>query len=157
MVDLLNFSFWNDEQNPYFITIDGIPYTGYWALPAAIHRSKLENQTRGFRLTDPKWYGRATRHELLYALNMDRGEIPMLEERITLLQEAGKVICACWDGSIINLVKAANANVPQLIELMLTSFHSFLDCAIYRGRPGMAMHGLIGFGGILSLDLQSFG
>jgi hypothetical protein len=86
LLDLLNFSFWSHEGEEPF-TVQG--YTGYQSLCALIQRALSE----GIPLTSASWMSKASRSDLLHVFRSDtRTTIPLIEERIQAIQQAGRVL-----------------------------------------------------------------
>ncbi|KAI8093723.1 uncharacterized protein BX664DRAFT_295627 [Halteromyces radiatus] len=140
LVDLLNFSFWSDldhadkatpHPDRYAITYQGVAYTGYWSLCAAINRA-LDH---GIPVTTFKYLAEANESELALIFKSDtKEEIPMLKERIELMKHAGKVMCQYFDGSFIHCIEKANRSAQALIDLLLEYFPSFRDIHEFKGR-----------------------
>lgn len=65
-------------------------------------------------------------------------EIPMLNERLKIFKEVGKVLTEKYDGHFYNLVEASNNklfnNGNGLIEKLIKNFPSFDDSAMYKGK-----------------------
>ncbi|PJF16757.1 hypothetical protein PSACC_03459 [Paramicrosporidium saccamoebae] len=136
VVDLLNFSFWSDtDESTYAVELAGVEYTGYWALCAAINRAIEE----GIPMTDPSWYATATIEQLSHVFRSSRSEsaIPMLSERIRLLQESGSLMVAKFGGSFTNVIRAAENDAVGLVNLVCLNFHSFMDVTTFHGHPDL--------------------
>ncbi|KAJ2999437.1 hypothetical protein HDV02_002922 [Globomyces sp. JEL0801] len=136
LIDLLNFSFWN-ERSPkkrFTVTFNGVPYTGYWSLCATIQRCLLE----GIPITSPSYYATATTEELKHALRPDDyneyDEMPLIDLRIQLLQEAGNILVTKFNGSFVNCIRQCNGSAQELINLIISNFgHIFDDSLLYHG------------------------
>ncbi|RUS28773.1 hypothetical protein BC938DRAFT_481463 [Jimgerdemannia flammicorona] len=100
LVDLLNFSFWSDldtvdgtipHPERYAVKFDGVRYTGYWSLCACVNRALQA----GIPITSPRYYGYdASDDDLSAVFRSDTQEqIPLLEDRIRVMREAGRVLC----------------------------------------------------------------
>ena len=96
LMDLLNFSFWSSSlvlDDAYAVEYRGKAWGGYWSLVAAIQRALEDN----IPITTPSFWN----DELAFSDDMLRNvfrsstseQMPMLEERIQCLREAGKVLC----------------------------------------------------------------
>ncbi|KAI9245972.1 hypothetical protein BY458DRAFT_484773 [Sporodiniella umbellata] len=139
LVDLLNFSFWSDldladkscpHPDRYAVRYNGTMYTGYWSLCAAIHRA-LDN---GIPITSPEYYRTASDQELRAIFRSDTKEnCPMLEERISVMKEAGQVLCEKYQGSFVHCITEANHTASTLIEIILSHFSSFRDIHQFKG------------------------
>ena len=94
-MDLLNFSFWSAKsaEKRFAIEYRGERHTGYWSLVALLQRALDE----GIPITSPYFWvdedictDALLRHVFRSATDE---EIPLLEERIACLREAGQVLC----------------------------------------------------------------
>lgn len=141
LIDLLNFSFWSDldisdkstpHPDRYAVKYEGTAYTGYWSLCAVVNRA-LSNQ---IPITNPAYYGsRATDQELADIFKSDtKEEAPMLNERIRVMREAGKILCEKFDGSFVNCITKANYSAANLLDIIVDNFPSFRDIHDFHGR-----------------------
>lgn len=131
MVDLLNFSFWTPPaETPYTVCLDGVPYTGYWSLCAAINRGLRE----GIPLTDPSWWVSAPNEILQHVFRSDSpAKLSMLQERIWLLRETGAILISKFGGSFrTNILEASAGSALALINTLCLNFHSFLDMSSHH-------------------------
>jgi hypothetical protein len=86
LVDTLNFSFWTAEGETPF-ACDG--HRGYWSLCAAVNRALRE----GTSLTTSVVMAGMSRDALKHVFRGDDGsEPPMLDERLRVVTEAGRVL-----------------------------------------------------------------
>ncbi len=104
LIDTLNFSFWSDNElinyslvnntkpisiEKYTVIYNQIPYTGYWALCAAVNRALDE----GFPITEANYYAHINETELKHIFRSDSSvQIPLLDSRLKILQETGKIL-----------------------------------------------------------------
>lgn len=90
LIDCLNFSFWPDEGQKYTISYNGTPYTGYFALCAAVKRA-IDN---GIPLADAQFMSNVTIEQLdeIFKTDNDGPKIPLLHHRLEVLHEAGNVL-----------------------------------------------------------------
>ncbi|XP_019633643.1 PREDICTED: UPF0553 protein C9orf64-like [Branchiostoma belcheri] len=132
LVDTLNFSFWSeDEGKKYKVTYKGQTYTGYWSLCAAVNRAMEE----GVPITNPGYYAGMTLQELAYLLRSDSDvDMPMLQDRVNNLQEAGKVLKEKFDGSFVNCIKKCGGSAQKLLSLVVSNFSSYRDEAVYKDK-----------------------
>lgn len=93
-MDLLNFSFWSEksEEERFAVIYKGKRWTGYWSLVASLQRA-LEQE---IPITSPDFWideERCTDDILrtVFASGTEE-EIPMLDERIRCLREAGRIL-----------------------------------------------------------------
>ncbi|KAH0317250.1 hypothetical protein KCU71_g5526, partial [Aureobasidium melanogenum] len=119
IMDLLNFSFWSEkpENERYAVEYRGKTWTGYWSLVACLQRALEEDEKFAYIF-------RSSTEE----------EIPLLHERIQCLREAGQVLEDKFDGSVANLVKAANNSAGKLVNLLAHHFTCFRDESIFEKR-----------------------
>ncbi|CEP10503.1 hypothetical protein [Parasitella parasitica] len=140
LVDLLNFSFWSDldvkdkstpHPDRYAIEYNGVRYTGYWSLCAAINRALDHN----IPITTPDYYLKASDEELAAIFKSDTKEtIPLLDERIRVMREAAQVLCQKFDGSFINCINQASQSASKLLDIIIENFSSFNDVHDFHGR-----------------------
>ncbi|CAH1761200.1 4754_t:CDS:10 [Entrophospora sp. SA101] len=143
MVDLLNFSFWSEldkeiQSNPsserFSIEYNNNRYTGYWSLCAAINRA-LEDEipitTPSFYMSEKKLTDNGIRHIFRSAT---KEEMPLLDERIHSIREAGKVLVEKFGGSFVNCITRANKSAANLLKIITENFNSFRDESNFQGR-----------------------
>jgi hypothetical protein len=93
-MDILNFSFWSEksEEERFSVRYRDRRWTGYWSLVAALQRA-LDD---GIPITTPTFWANeeeCTEEVLRNVFRSDtEEEIPMFEERVRCLREAGRVI-----------------------------------------------------------------
>ncbi|KAH6695786.1 hypothetical protein F5X68DRAFT_227752 [Plectosphaerella plurivora] len=135
-IDLLNFSFWSElpDDERFCIEYRGKRWTGYWSLVAALQRALDE----GVPITSPDfWQSRdecnleTLRHVFRSATDE---EMPLLEERLECLREAGQVLYEHYDCSVANLVEAAGGSAAELVNILAEDFACFRDEHKFEGR-----------------------
>lgn len=112
-MDLLNFSFWSElpSEKRFAIEYRGRKWTGYWSLVAALQRAldegrsfcrmlskRRENLTViDIPITTPEFWTKEDEctEELIKHVfrSATDEEIPLLQERLQCLREAGRVLC----------------------------------------------------------------
>ncbi|KAJ1721453.1 hypothetical protein LPJ53_004038 [Coemansia erecta] len=135
LVDLLNFSFWTaPQETPHTVTVDGICYSGYWALPAAIRRAREEDG--GLDLTDARVYQSIGRQQWAHVMRSDapKARMPMLDERLEVLHQAGQLLCDKYDGKFANLLRECGGSAERLVRRVVREFPSFRDTHEFQGR-----------------------
>ncbi|GJJ69950.1 hypothetical protein EMPS_02299 [Entomortierella parvispora] len=143
LVDLLNFSFWSDidigdtgvpHPDRYRVTFHGVGYTGYWSMVAAVNRALEE----GIPITTPSFFASEEKlpdKEIERIFRSDTKEqVPLLQERIRVIREAGRVLLEKFDGRFTNCIAQANGSALKLVELVTSNFSSFRDEATFCGR-----------------------
>ncbi|KAL8943029.1 MAG: hypothetical protein Q9216_001317 [Gyalolechia sp. 2 TL-2023] len=138
LMDLLNFCFWSEHPVPtecFSVDYQGQTFTGYWSLVAAIHRALEED----IPITTPAFWINETEctDDLLKHIfrSTTSEQIPLLDQRIQCIREAGHILASSFDGSVVNLVKQANNSAASLIELLTTHFPCFNDTATFESNP----------------------
>lgn len=119
-LDLLNFSFWSERSRDEMFAVEykGRKWTGYWSLVAAIQRALDE----GIRITDNSfWHDEEECTEEVYRhifRSATDEEMPMLNERIIVLQEAAEVLCKVRSpSSHLVQVRKRRLSVTDRVEL----------------------------------------
>jgi hypothetical protein len=130
VLDVLNHCFWPDvDATTWTVAYKGSNYSGYWGLATSLQRA-LEN---GFHITDPAYLGDLSRADLR-EIFAGEGEIPLIEERLANLREAGRVILSRWHGDLLHLLEETRGSAVQTVRQIVASFPSFRDEAQYRGQ-----------------------
>src|SRR3989344_4466368 len=128
----VNFCFWATKGQEKWATkidnevevIDGA--TG-------IFRALEEALKNGVPLLDAHFLQNINREKFNEILNGNI-EIPLLDERVKCLNEAGKVLLKIFDGSFVKVFEASNGDAVELTNLFIKFFSSFNDCATFGGE-----------------------
>ncbi|KAL9583860.1 MAG: hypothetical protein Q9212_002458 [Teloschistes hypoglaucus] len=138
LIDLLNFCFWSEQSDHtqrFAVEYQGSRYTGYWSLVAAIHRALEED----ILITTPSSWVEGTGYSdevLSHVFRSATAEpIPLLDERIRCIREAGRILAADFEASVLNLVSAANNSAAALVNLLVSHLPCFNDTAMFESRP----------------------
>ena len=117
LCDLLNFSFWEDENFNSEIEFNGKIYKNYWSLPATLNKFKF--------LVNPKFYSKINLKEFDEIFNP---KISLKFERIKLMNESGNVLIENYNGSFSNFLKSTGTfDSWNFINRLIKEFPSFLD------------------------------
>ncbi|XP_072051290.1 queuosine 5'-phosphate N-glycosylase/hydrolase-like isoform X3 [Amphiura filiformis] len=132
VLDTLNFSFWTSSDiEPYLVHYKGKEHRGYWALCAVINRALDE----GIPITSPSYYASMTLEQLQYVFrSYTSTPIPLLEQRLKHLHEAGKVLQEKFRGSFVNCIIQCNGSASELLKLITENFSSYRDTATYQNQ-----------------------
>lgn len=80
----------------------------------------------GVPLTDPKYFANITKEDFSNILRSDSEEpIPLLDERLTVLREAGQVLLKKYDGDFANVIQQCEKSAQALLKLVVTDFSSY--------------------------------
>lgn len=64
-------------------------------------------------------------------------EMPLLEERVRVMNQAGRVLRDKYQGSFVQFLKVAGSSAQTLIKMLIQDFGDiFDDSCEYMGRPG---------------------
>lgn len=128
VLDTLNFSFWTETGAKKW-RVNG--ETGYFAFCAAVSRAI----DAGKPVWDPKYYSQITQQdaEVIFRGDDDVG-IPLLQERIKGLHEAGRVLLDKYKGTFAECVKSCEGFAEKLLQLIVREFGSYRDEADYEGH-----------------------
>ena len=135
-MNLLNFSFWSElpESERFAVEYKGARWTGYWSLIAALQRALEE----GHAITTPDfWQDRdACPDSLLEHIfrSATNERIPLLDERISILREAGDVLYHNFGCRPANIVLQANGSASALVNMLVDRFPNFQDVTHFQGR-----------------------
>ena len=131
LMDLLNFSFWSSSLVPdetYAVEYRDKAWSGYWSLVAAIQRA-LEDD---IPITTPSFWNDEIACSDETLRNVFRSstseQMPMLEERIQCLREAGKVLCS-----------VSSLYLDSLKLTRLTSYSNLMGALSIFWRKPMAL------------------
>jgi hypothetical protein len=130
VLDVLNHCFWPDPGEPVWtVTLRDTGYSGYWGLAASLKRAVEQ----GIPITDARYLTGIPRADL-QGIFSGEGEIPLFEERLANLREAGRAISTSWGGDIMNLLRACGGSGIRLVLEVVNTFPSFRDEAVYDGE-----------------------
>ncbi|KAI1285565.1 hypothetical protein HDE_11950 [Halotydeus destructor] len=134
LVDSLNFSFWTDDDRSakYSVTCKSKSYTGYWALCAAVNRAIDE----GYPVTSADFYANVTESTASHIFRADNADvqIPLLKQRVQVMQESGNNLIQHFNGSFVNCIKQAGHSAQKLLHLIVQNFPSYRDVSNYKGH-----------------------
>ncbi|XP_066431550.1 queuosine 5'-phosphate N-glycosylase/hydrolase-like [Eleutherodactylus coqui] len=130
--DTLNFSFWAEQEDKKFLVkYKGKEYSGYWSFCAAMNRALDE----GIPLTIASYYANITMDQLKHVLRSDSDfPIPMIEERLEILHQTGKILLEKFGGSFLNCVKMSEKSAEKLLRLVVENFPSYRDEGVFQGQ-----------------------
>ncbi|KAK2788849.1 hypothetical protein FQN53_003036 [Emmonsiellopsis sp. PD_33] len=136
-MDLLNFSFWSeekDEPRQFAIEYRGKRWKGYWSIVAALQRALDEEipiTSSDFWQNEDECTEEVLRHVFRSATDE---EIPLFQERMECLREAGKVLYDKYLCSFTTCIKEANGSAAVLVNLLADNFPCFADKTRFEGK-----------------------
>lgn len=135
-MDLLNFSFWSERgpEERFAVEYNGKRWTGYWSLVAALHRALeegIEITSSDFWQDENECTDEVLRHVFRSATDE---EMPLLQERMDCLREAGQALYKEFDCSFLNCIKRADGSAAKLVNLLSDHFPCFRDTCVWEDR-----------------------
>lgn len=124
----LSFSYWGEPK--WTIEVEGKQFDGSWGMIAALGRAYGD----GVPILDFEYCSQVTRDELASILK-GNVEIPLLDMRLKILNEIGKIITDKYQGRIRGIVDEAAKNAMRLLDIVVGNFPSFYDSSEYGGVP----------------------
>lgn len=130
VMDVLNHCFWpGPGEVTWGVSYGGKVWSGYWGLAASLKRALEE----GAMITRADCLEHISMESLEHIFRGE-GRIPLLEQRLENLREAGRVLKREWGGDVLHLIEDARGSAVRLVEQVVESFPSFRDEAEYDGR-----------------------
>jgi len=129
VLDSLNFCFWPaHKKSRWEIQYGPESLSGYLALAASLKRA-MES---GVPIT---WadYLAGISPEGLKNIFAGQGDLQLMESRLGILRELGRVLQEDYEGEACGLVEAAEGSAVELVQLLAMQLESFRDVADYKG------------------------
>lgn len=132
-IDTVNFGFWTVPGQPYFtVNYKDKNYTGYFSLVAGI-RKALDNGDK--RILDVNFWEQCNAEDLKSIFKSEiTSEIPLVDFRVKVLNEAGKFIKENYNGSVYEMIKSVNNSAVKLVNLVSNNLMSYNDKYEFKGR-----------------------
>lgn len=128
-LDVLNHCFWPNPGEPVWtVRYDGQDWSGYRGLAASLKRALQW----GMPVTDPTWLSGITGKDLSRIFS-GTGSIPLFQERLRNLREAGRIILTKLGGDLLSLFDVVSGSAIRLVTELVSNFPSFRDEAVYQG------------------------
>lgn len=125
----ISFCYWG---NPYWqVTYKDVTYDrASWSMVASILRSREEGKS----LLNVQTIKALTREELAHILRGNT-EIPLLDERLHVLNTIGKVLVEKYAGDFTHMVLEAKGDAIALVESIISNFAPWFDDSYaYKGQ-----------------------
>jgi hypothetical protein len=130
VLDTINFCFWPPPgKSKWEIDYESKSLSGYYALAASLKRA-VES---GIPILEAEYLADLSLDQLKYILQ-GRGEIQLLENRLTALNELGNILINGYEGHAHRLVESAGYSALKLARLLAEKLRSFNDMAEYQGH-----------------------
>jgi hypothetical protein len=130
VLDTINFCFWPPPgKAKWEIDYESKRLSGYYALTASLKRA-VES---GIPILEAEYLADLSQDQLKYILE-GSGEIQLLENRLTALNELGNILIEGYEGHAHRLVESAGHSALKLARLLAEKLHSFNDIAEYQGN-----------------------
>jgi hypothetical protein len=130
VLDTVNHCFWPEAGSPLWtVRYRNEVLSGYWALAASLKRAMEEkipiNRAETLATLDS---------QTLAHIFRGSGKIPLFQQRLTNLREAGQVLMDRFKGSFIHVLEEAGGSAVELVHLLAAEFASFNDTTTYHGN-----------------------
>ncbi len=130
----INTAFSDFETGVKFQTeYEGRNWSDSQAMTACLRRAMAE----GIPVLDGHYLAEVTRADLdgIFAGNI---EMPMLDEKLAVLNEVGKTLAERYDGSFVNFIETCSPRLfddgKGLVDRLISEFPRFDDTSEYRGH-----------------------
>lgn len=130
---MMGFCFWSLPGQPKWAieTSDGEKVDGWYGVCAAFQRAYEE----GVPVADAKFLMNASKQDVQNVFrSATPAQIPLLEERVRILNENARVLQEHFDGQAVNLLSAASHDAVKLFEMLVKYFSSYRDIGKYKGQ-----------------------
>ncbi len=118
----------------FVVDYEGKRWSDSEALFACLKRALDE----GVAVLDGRFLSRVTRADLARVFRGGNIELPMLDERVEVLQAVGKTLAERYDGRFHNFVQSASPRLYDegrgLVDKLVKEFPRFNDVSTYDGR-----------------------
>lgn len=146
---MVGFCFWALPGKPKWgIELpDGKKVDGWYGVAASFKRAYDE----GVPITNVNFLAKASKQDAQNIFRTATGaEIPLLDERVAILNENALSLKEHFGGQVANLLDASDHDAVQLFNLLLKYFPSYRDVATYNGREVVFLK----IAHLLALDLE---
>lgn len=132
--DTVNFCFWAEKNKPKWQVEwpkGKVSSGGWYSLGLCFQRALDE----GIPILDSTYLISLTLDQAKSIFKgVDNITIPLLEKRLDVLKEAGKVLEKKYSGKFINALKKANFDAIKIVKLLYEDFPSFRDSITLDGK-----------------------
>ncbi len=125
--DSVNFCYWGEPK--WTVEYNGEKYDGAYGMIASLRRA-IDNK---IPVLSAEFLSKLTVAELERILEGNIA-IPLFNERLIALREVGIVLMSKYEGDFANLVKEADGDAIELLNLIINNFPSFNDFSYYNNQ-----------------------
>jgi len=126
LMNALNFCYWGSPK--WTVVYNGRELDGAWAMFAALSRAIDEEVP----IHDGEFLATAGDDEIRRIFRGE-GDIPLLEERVDICREVGRILADRFNGRFYHLVEEAAGSAVELVRLLVSYFPSFDDSTEWEG------------------------
>jgi hypothetical protein len=132
--NVVNFCFWPSKGQPKREVewpTGNIVSGGWYGLVACFKRGLAEN----IPILNAEYLRQLTPEDARHFFRSENNiEIPLLQERINNLREAGTVLREKFDGKVANLIEVSDYDAIKITKVIVKNFSSFRDISILNGK-----------------------
>lgn len=132
--DFCNFCFWAEKDQPKW-TVEwplGTIQDGWYALVACFRRALSEDVP----ILDPSYLSSLSLPQVEHLFrSSDGSHIPLINERLTNLREAGQILTSRFESSFSHWLATTGYDAVKIVQKLADDFPSFRDVATYSGHP----------------------
>ncbi len=123
----ISFSYWGTPK--WTVEYDGKEVDGSYGLMTALNRALKE----GLPILDLHYLATLKKEDFEHILRA-KTPIPLLEERLKILNEIGTVLIEKYNANFSSLIEKGNKDVNVLRRLIISEIPSFDDSVEYKGK-----------------------
>ncbi|POS87327.1 hypothetical protein EPUL_001030 [Erysiphe pulchra] len=137
-MDLLNFSFWseNSSEERFAVEYKDKKWTGdkdsnESAETDLVHNTDIPITSPEFWVNEDECTGEILKH-IFRSATLE--EMPLFQERVNFLRQAGKILIEKFNGSFLDCVQEADHSAVRLVNLLASNFPCFNDVVDFEER-----------------------
>jgi len=128
IINSINFLYWGDPK--WTIEYNNKYYDGGYALNFCFFKA-WEN---GIPILDAQYLSKLTKEEFA-EITKGNVEIPLLLERVKILNQVGQILNQKYDGHFENLIKKTECSVMRALDFLTKDFDTYNDFSLYNKKP----------------------
>lgn len=124
----INFCYWGNPK--WTIEVDEKEYDGSYGLTQAFIRGLNE----GYGLLNPRYLSTISENDL-HTILRGNIQIPLFQERLSMLRKIGSLMIEKFNGVWINVIKKGAYDAEKIVQVLVNDLPEiFKDEAIYNGK-----------------------